>query len=173
MSYIEAQGPHLFLDTIWKPFEARTQSIETKFINHATTVLRFAGAQQLIPFYKAFATGDQSLNPRSSEVSVPMKNEAFQKAIQNYIDKISNDDKEAFQSATDAMNKLGSLPPSKSHISISVMQKLKKLQQYVKQFLGSIAICIQQTLQISSLVLGGLNCILRVCTTSFHNTYYI
>ena len=163
----------MFLITIWKPFEARTQSIETKFINHATTILRFAGAQQLVPFYKAFATGDQSLNPRSSEISVPKKNQVFQKAIQNYIDKLSNDDKEAFQSASDVMDKLGALPPAKSHLSISVMQKLQKVQQYVNQFLGSIAICIQQSLEISSLVMGGLNCILRVCTTSFRNTYYI
>lgn len=161
LAYIEAQGHQLFLSTIWGPFNARTQSIETKFINHATTVLRFTGAQQLIPFYKGYATNDQFLDSRS----LPVKNETLQKEIQASITKLSNSDKGAFQSAPDFMNMLGALPQNKYHISDSVKQKLQQVQENLKKFLGSIAICIQQSLEISSLAVRGLNYILGVCPT--------
>lgn len=96
-----------------------------------------------------------------------MKNEAFQQAIQAYIDNLSSDDKIAFQSATDVMQRLGELQQGKSYISSSYashMQKAQKVLQCVKQFLGSITICIQHHPEISSLVVGGLNCILTVGT---------
>ena len=134
----------------------RTQSIETKFINHATTVLR-----EVVPFYTAYTTDGPFLDLRS----LPVKNETFQKEIQGYINKLSNGDKEAFRSAPDFMNMLGALHQGKSRISHSVKQKLQQVQKDVKEFLGSIAICIQQSLEIYSLAVAGLNCILGVCPT--------
>ena len=100
-----------------------------------------------------------------------VQNEAFQKATQEYIDHLSDDDKVAFQSATDIMEKLGELQQGRFRISSSHttrVQKVQKVLQCVKQFLGSIAICIQHHPEISSLVVGGLNCILTVGT--FHQS---
>lgn len=98
----------------------------------------------------------------SPTIPVPMKNEAFQMAIHKYIDNLSDDDKVAFQSAADVMEMLGELPQGKSRISSSQMQKVQKVLRCVKQFSGSVIICIQHSPQISSLVMGGLNCILAV-----------
>ena len=98
-------------------------------------------------------------------IAVSLKNEAFQKAIQEYLDNLSDDDKEAFRSATDVIEKLGELQQNKSHISNSHttrIQKVQKVLQCVKQFLESVAICIQHHPEVSSLVVGGLNCILTV-----------
>ena len=116
--------------------------------------------------------GGQSPNLQSPAISVPLKNEAFKKAIHNYIDNLSYDDKIAFQSATDVLEKLEELQrgkPSTPSTHSSRMQKVQKVLQCVKQFLGSVAICIQHSPEISSLVVGGLNCILTVCTL---NIYY-
>ena len=113
----------------------------------------------------ADATEDQSPNPQSLAICIPVKNEAFQKAIQEYIDNLSDDDKEAFQSATDVMEKIGELQHDKSRTPSSNttrLQKVQKVLQCVRLFLGSIATCIQQIPEISSLVVGGLNCILTV-----------
>ena len=115
------------------------------------------------------STGDQSLNSRLPAFSVPLKNEAFQKAIQEYVDNLSDDDKVAFHSATDVMEKLGELQQGTTRISSSHatrMQKVQKVLQCLNQFLGSIRICIQHSPEISSLVVGGLNCILTVSTYS-------
>ena len=109
----------------------------------------------------ASATGDQS---QSLTILVSMKNEAFQKAIHKYIDNLSDDDKVAFQSATDVMEKLGELQQGKSRVSSSQMQKIQNLLKCVKLLSESVIICIQHRPQISSLVMGGLNCILTVST---------
>lgn len=117
--------------------------------------------------HPAHATGVQPPGPQSPTISVPVKNEAFQKAIQKYIDNLPDDDKDAFQSATDVMKKLGELQQDNSRISSSHttrVQKVQKVLQCVQQFLGSIAICIQHSPEISSLVVGGLHCILTVST---------
>ena len=114
----------------------------------------------------SYAIGHQSLNPQSLAISVPETNEVFQMVIQEYIDKLSDDDKRAFQSATDVMDKLGgALQQGKSRITGSHttrMQKVQKVMRCVKQFLVSIAMCIQHHPEIFSLVVGGLNCILTV-----------
>ena len=110
----------------------------------------------------AHATGDQYSSSQSLAIAVPLKNEAFQKAIQVYLDNLSNDDKIAFQSATDVMEKLGEFHQGNARNSSSHIQKAQKVLQCVKQFLGSVAICIQHHPEVSSLVVGGLNCILTV-----------
>lgn len=115
----------------------------------------------------AHATRSQPPNPEPPAIPVPVKNEAFQKAVQEYIDTLSDDDKAAFQSDTDVMKKLEELQQSKSRLFIShptLMQRVHKVLQCMKQFMGSIAICIQHQPQISSLVVGGLHCILTVST---------
>ena len=111
---------------------------------------------------------DQSPNPQSTAIFIPVQNQALQKTIQDCIDHLSDDDKVAFQSATDVVDKLGELKQGTSHISIShptCMERVQKVQQCVKQFLGSISICIQHNSEISLLGVGGLRCILTVSTT--------
>ena len=113
--------------------------------------------------------GDKSLNSQSLAIPVPEKNGAFQKAVQEYINNLSDDDKAAFQSATDVMEKLGEMQQAKSRVSSSHntrVQKVQKVLQCVQRFLGSIAICIQHSPEISSLVVGGVHCILMVSTCS-------
>lgn len=108
-----------------------------------------------------------SPNPQSLATSGPVRNKAFQKAIQEYIDNLPDDDKMAFQSATDVMERIGELQKDKSRTSSShpcQVQRVQKVLQCVKLFLVSVAICIQQNPEISSLVVGGLNCILTVST---------
>ena len=109
-------------------------------------------------------------NPQSFAIYKPVKKKAFQQAIQEYIDNLSFDDKIAFQSATDVMETIGVLQKYKSRTSryrTSQIQKMQKALKCVKLFLGSVAICIQQNPEITSLVVGGLNCILTVSTCLF------
>ena len=105
-------------------------------------------------------------------IAVPLKNEAFQKAIQEYLDNLPDDDKEAFRSATDVIEKLEKLQQgsriSSSHTTCK--QKAQKVLRCMKQFLESVAICIQHHPEVSSLVVGGLNCIL---TVSFYFSIFI
>ena len=113
----------------------------------------------------AHATRNQSPNSQSLAISVPVKNEAFGKALQEFVDNLSDDDKVAFQSDTDVMlvlEELGKSRISRSHTPL--MQKVQKVLQCVQQFLGSVAICIQHSPEISSLVVGGLNFVLTVST---------
>ena len=115
----------------------------------------------------AHAIGNQSPNPQSPTVPVSLKNEIFQKAIQKYIDNLSDNDKVAFQSTPDVMEKLRELSQGKPHTSGSYttcMQRVRKVLQCVQRFLESIKICIQHHPEISSLVVGGLHCILTVST---------
>lgn len=105
-----------------------------------------------------------TLDTKSIATPVPTKSEA-QKAIEEYIDNLSDDDKIAFQSASDVMQKLGELKQGESRISrshINHMQKAQKVLRDVKQFVESVAVGIQLGPQIYSLVVGGLNCVLTV-----------
>ena len=61
LSSIDAQGFKQFLRATWEPFEAQFQSIETSFIHHTTIVVRLAGAEQQIHFYKKEAQDRQRL----------------------------------------------------------------------------------------------------------------
>lgn len=107
------------------------------------------------------ATGHQSQALQPPIHYHPVENEAFQMAIQKYLANLSEDDKVAFRSATDVREKL-----RESHISSSTrMQRVEKVLQCVNRFLASTAICIQQHPEISSIVVGGLHCILVVSTS--------
>lgn len=98
------------------------------------------------------------------------KDEALQKAIQEYIGKISNDDKEAFRNAPDIIERLQEMQCNKKpRIPSSFTTRVENVLQCVRCFMSSLAIFIQQSPEISSLVVGGVNCILTVSTI---NTYY-
>ena len=121
------------------------------------------------PDWLAQTAGDKSLHPQAPTVSVSPKNEAFSRALKNRIGRLSDDDKAAFQSATDVIEKLWEFQQDRSRISVSHatrVQKVQNLLQCVKQFLASIAICIQHSPQISAIVVGGFHCILTVSTLS-------
>lgn len=81
-------------------------------------------------------------------------------ALLKHIDKLSNDDKAAFESAPDVMEKLQLNKSTSPHV-----QKVQKVLECLQQFLAPVAICIQQSPHISSLVVGGFNCVLivRIC----------
>ena len=98
-------------------------------------------------------TGNRSPNPRPPAIPVPAKNKAFQQAIQEYLDALLDEEKVAFRSATDVMEKLEDLL-AKSHTGSHATRT-----QSVKQFLESVKICIRHSLGISSLVVGWLNCV--------------
>ena len=101
-------------------------------------------------------------DPQPLAIAVPLEYEAFQKAILECLDNLSDDDKAAFRSAKDVMEKLGELQQGKCRTHTTCTQKVQKVQKYVRQFLTSVAICIQHHPEISSLVVGGLNCILTI-----------
>ena len=111
------------------------------------------------------ATGGQSPNPQATATSTPVQNVAFQQAIQRYINGLSDDDKAAFQSAANVIEELqrGKSRMSSTHTTTRT-QKVQKILQCVNQFLGSVAICIQHHPLVSSLVVGGLHCVLTVRT---------
>ena len=100
-----------------------------------------------------------SVNPQ------PPEGGALQKAMQEYVSKLSDDDKEAFKSAPDIIGRLQEMQcNSKSPISNSLMTRVERVLQCIKNFMGSLAIFIQQSPEISSLVVGGVSCILTVGT---------
>ena len=108
-------------------------------------------------------SGMQSVNPQLPPASVPAKDGALEKAIQAYINKLSDDDKAAFQSAPDIVERLQEMQRNdKSLVSSSMAARVEKVLQCVKYFMGSLLIFIQQSPEISSLVVGGVNCILTV-----------
>ena len=115
------------------------------------------------------ATGAQSVNLQSPTP----KDEAFQKAIQEYVKKLSNDDKAAFksvasaESAQDLIERLQEMQHNnKSPISSSCISRVERVLQCIKSFMSSLSIFIQQNPEISSLVVGGVNCIMMVGTGS-------
>ena len=89
--------------------------------------------------------------------------ETLQKVIQEHVKKLSDDDKTAFQSASDIIVRLQEMQCNgKPVISGSLMSRVEKVLQCVKGFMGSLGIFIQQSPEISSLVVGAVNCILTV-----------
>ena len=110
----------------------------------------------------------QPVNPQLLTPPVPaIKDEALQKAIQGYVNKISDEDKEAFRSAPDIIEQLENMQCNKKTlVSSSLMDRVEKVLQCVKHFMGSLGIFIQHSPEISSLVVGGVNCILTVGTSS-------
>ena len=94
---------------------------------------------------------------------VPAKDEALQTAIQEYAEKISSDDKAAFISAPDIIKRLQEMQcSSKSRISSSLITRVERVLQCIKHFMSSLKTFIQHSPEISSLVVGGVNCILTV-----------
>lgn len=84
------------------------------------------------------------------------------------MDGLSDDDKEAFKSSSDIMDKLEEMQQDKTpRISSSLTLRVKNVLQCVKHFMGSITIFIQADPAISSLVIGGVNCILMVSMVGF------
>ena len=120
------------------------------------------------PMYSA---GAHSVNLRlQTPLVLAKKDEALQKAIQ-YVEKLSDDDKTAFQSAPDIIEHLQEMRCNgKSLISGSLTTRVEKVLQCVKSFMGSLPIFIQHSPEISSLVVGGINCILMVGRSS---TYFL
>lgn len=107
------------------------------------------------------SSGTQPVNPQAPPV--PARNEALEKAIQVYISKLSADDKAAFQSAPDIIERLQEMQNNdKSLVSSSTTARVEKVLQCVKHFMASVGIFIQQSPEISSLVVGGVNCVLTV-----------
>ena len=110
--------------------------------------------------------GAQFRNHQAPTPLVPAKDEALQKAIQEYISKLSNDDKAAFQSAPDIIERLDEMQhKSKTPIPSSLATRAERVLQCIKYFMGSLSIFIQQSPEISSLVVGGVSCILSVGST--------
>ena len=111
------------------------------------------------------AAASRSVNPQLPTPPVPAN--AFQKAIQKCVAELSLDDKTAFLSAPCVLERLREVQCNdKSLISSSRLARAEKVLQCVKHFMGSLAIFIQHSPVISSLVVGGVNCLLTVCTSS-------
>ena len=107
--------------------------------------------------------GAQPVNTQLPTPLMPVKNEALQKAIQEYVSQLSSDDKAAFQSAPDIIKRLREMQRNnKSSIPNSLTTRVERVLQCIKHFMGSLPIFIQQSPDISSLVVGGANCILTV-----------
>lgn len=114
-------------------------------------------------------SGAHAVDPQSPVVLVPAKNETLEKAIRAYIDdKLSAGVKNDFIFASDIMEKLQEMQyyqsgsDGKTHISSSICAR-------VKQVLECLRDCIRYTPEISSLVIGGVNCILAVRTRHLRN----
>ena len=119
----------------------------------------------------AHAAENESLNQKSPRTPVPVKSEAFEKAIQKFVDSLSDDDKAAFQSSSDIMERLQAMQcDQNSRISSALTMRVRKVLKCVRHFMGSIAILIQSNPKISALVVGGVNCILTVSSCS--RTFY-
>ena len=116
------------------------------------------------------AAGAHSVNPQPPTPPVPAN--AFQKAVQKYVGELSHDDKAAFLDSPDVMQRLQEMQYDDK--SSSRLARAEKVLQCVKYFMGSLGIFIQHSPEISSLVVGGVNCILTVGTSSTYSlpSYY-
>ena len=103
------------------------------------------------------ATGVQSMS------LVPARDETLQRAIEEYISKLSDDDKAAFRSAPDIIERLETVQFN-SRSPIPGSARVEKVLQCIKYFMSSLSIFIGHHPKISALVLGGVNCILTVRT---------
>lgn len=123
-----------------------------------------ASAGSMSPASSTHAAGVQSVNSQLQTPPVLVKNdEALQKAIQKYLNTLSDEDKAAFQSAPDIIEHLHKMQCNrKPTIPDSLTTRVEKVLQCVRGFMGSLAIFIQHNPEISSLVVGGVNCILTV-----------
>ena len=107
------------------------------------------------------AVGPNPVNPQPPPPLVPAT--AFQKAIQKYVKELSDGDKAAFLDAPDVMAHLQKMQDNdKSPISNRHTARVEKVLQFVNHFMDSLSIFIQQSPEISSLVVGGVKCVLKV-----------
>ena len=113
------------------------------------------------------AAGVHSGNLQFPTPPIPVrKDEALQKAIR-YVTELSEDDKEAFRSAPNIMERLQDVQGNgKVLLSSSLTSRVEKVLQCLKSFMGSLTIFIGHSPAISSLVVGGVNCILMVGTST-------
>ena len=81
---------------------------------------------------------------------------------------LSEDDKTAFQSATDIMQKMQTMDVENAQSSVSRTfgPRVQKTLNLINVFLKSVEICIQHSPKISSLVVGGFHCALSVSLCS-------
>lgn len=109
--------------------------------------------------------------PTSSHALARPMDETLQKVLQEYVEQnLTDDEKEAFKSSSDIIEHLQEMQSnSKSLVSSSITDRVSKVLQCVKGFMGLLSAFIQQG-PISSLVVGGVNCIL---TVGANNTYLL
>ena len=119
-------------------------------------------------------TGAYSVNSELPTPPVPAKSdEVLQKAIQ---ERLSDDDMAAFQSAPDIIERLQEMQGNgKSLISRPLTTRVENVLQCVKSFMGSLAVFVQQHPELSSLVVGGVNCVLTVgaCHKLQYSSYLV
>ena len=122
----------------------------------------------------AHASGTKPFNLPPPVLS---RNRAFDRAVEVVQQKhfnLSDDDRAAFQSASDVdvMEELRRAQHGASRISDSLTRAQKVLES-VNRLMGPLAIFIQHSPEISSLVVGGLKCILMVCIILLTVNHYL
>ena len=118
------------------------------------------------PIEPIHAAGVHSAGIQSPTPQVlPKEDKASQNLIQGYVNTLSDDDKAAFLSAPNIIERLQEMQCSgKSIISSALTARVGKVLQCVKYFMDSLASCIPLGPEILSLAFGGVNCILTVGT---------
>ena len=112
------------------------------------------------------AAGAQSANLQQPTPPAPVKCEAFEKAIQAYTTTLSNEDKDAFKEAPDIIEHLKTMQLNRKRlISDSLTSRVANVLQCIRTFMSSLMIIIGHHPEMSSLVVGGVNCILVVGTS--------
>ena len=112
------------------------------------------------------------LRPSPSHAAAGSRDETLQKAIQEYVEKLPDDDKEAFKSAPDIIERLQEMQSKrKSLISSSLTSRVEKVLQFVNSFMVALSNFTQQSSEIS-LVVGGAKCILTVCPSNIYLLLY-
>ena len=87
--------------------------------------------------------------------------EAFKKALEQYTNKLSDGHKAAFCSGSDVMSEIQKLNKD-SRVTSDLGDRVQKVLNCIKQFMGTLAIFIQHSPEFSALAVGGMNCILLV-----------
>ena len=105
-------------------------------------------------------------NLQLATLPVQAKSETLKEVIQEYVDKLSDDDRVAFLSAPDIIKHLHEIRSNgEPLITNSLTTRVEKVLQCVKNFMGSLAIVHPE---ISAFVVGGANCILMVCPSNIY-----
>lgn len=89
---------------------------------------------------------------------------AFEQALQKCVADLSEDDKAAFKSAEDVMRKIQLLNKvgSKLRLESGLSDRVQKVLDFVRQFTNLIQTFVRYSPEISSLAVGGVNCVLSV-----------